>query len=154
STSSPAPTPTPTQTSTAPATAPSGLSSSSHVLMNFAWSSVTGAKGYEFELETSTGSVVDDQTLTSPHISNVEVTKDTKCCGRVRAPGGNWSAWKSFTSPCPDPLSGKRPATPIGDGRPLLHPRARSTVRPGGVSREIFPPAVPLRGAERLLPRP
>ena len=97
STSSPAPTPTPTQTSTAPA--PSGLSHSSHVLVDFWWGSVTGATGYEFELVTFTGSVVDDETVTSPHVSNVEVTTNTKYRWRVRATGGNWSTWKSFTSP-------------------------------------------------------
>ena len=92
------PTPPPTTSSPAPPSAPGGMSNSSHVTENFGWAN-TGAASYEFQLDTAAGVLVLDKTVTAPHISGVAVNKDTDYKWRVRATRGQWSAWKSFTSP-------------------------------------------------------
>jgi hypothetical protein len=98
-TPTPAPTPTPTTTSPAPLPAPGSLSQTPHEYVNFGWGAVTGAVSYEFMLETAAGTLVKDVTVSVLHVSNVTVAADTGYQWRVRATGGAWSAWRSFTSP-------------------------------------------------------
>ena len=96
-TASATPTPPPTTSSPAPSAAPGGMWNSGHVTENFGWAN-TGAASYEFQLDTAAGVLVLDKTVTAPHVS-VSVKKDTNYEWRVRATGGQWSAWKLFTSP-------------------------------------------------------
>lgn len=97
----PAPTPTPTATATQPPvlTAPGSLSQTPHVLVNFGWGAVSGASAYEFQLDTSSGTVVDDVTVSALNVAGVEVAKDSKYKWRVRAVGGPWTSSTSFTAP-------------------------------------------------------
>ena len=83
-----------------PPTAPGGLSQTPHVIVNSSWGAVDGATTYEYQLRRAAdGVVVTDVMVTGTHLNSLEVVKDTAYQWRVRAIGGPWSAWRSFTSP-------------------------------------------------------
>jgi hypothetical protein len=79
-------------------TPPVGLSQTAHEYVNFGWTA-NGGTSYEFELETVSGTIVDDTTVTHANVQQVPVVKDTAYQWRVRDTGGQWTQFRAFTSP-------------------------------------------------------
>jgi hypothetical protein len=99
----PTPTPTPTATTPTPTPTPTtgvpgSLSAKPLLLEDFAWAAVSGATGYEFQLQEG-GVTIADDTVTSTSTGNIQVSPATAYKWRVRVKAGTWSAWTSLTTP-------------------------------------------------------